>query len=254
MLGVVQTVYANATKQQITLSTNSNTPGQNFIAISVFESGSTSSTTGVLASVPLADIDLAAEARAALPDADMVVSPYYAQNSYGPFGYAAGRGRAGDICVYAWQKIAPSLSPGGSVRRGPIDVRLQLCDSGKTEQALLKVMYELRIVAPVHDPLRAPINIGRIGTPIMPTGAEGFANTVKPVARPTRRAVTATPAPAVVEKATIPTPDPGMPIVPGPGAINGAAPALQSSTGTTAPIVPPPPACAKAGAGTAACE
>lgn len=228
ILGVVQTTFANAIRQEISLATQARTPGENKITIVLFKAAGGDGSAGELADTPLVDLDLMSEARAAWPQANMKLSPYYVQNDYGPFGYAAGRSPAGDTCVYAWQRIEPTTRPSGAFKRGAISVRLQLCDKARSEESLLGVMYQLRINADVFDPWRAPAQIGRIFVPIKPQGVEGFA-TVTPVSQPKAAPQRQPAASKPVETPVLP---PGTPIVPAPG----------TSTGTTGPIVPAPPA------------
>lgn len=229
ILGIVETTRSNAVTQEISLATEARTPGQNKITVTLFQGKGGDGSDSGLVDVPFTQVNLTQEALAAWPNSGMAVSPYYVQNNYGPFGYAVGRPSTGDTCLYAWQRIEPALKPSGAIARGAVVVRLQLCDSRRSEESLLGVMYQLRINAPVFEPLRAAPQIGRIAIPIRPEGAAGFVPVVKPVSRPAPSRPRQPAAPAMVPVATIPA---GAPIVPLPG----------DSTSSNSPIVPTPTA------------
>lgn len=225
IINVVQTGYNNATEQMIVLDTNSRAPGQNYFKVQVFEAVAHSATPGGLQDVPLANIDLAGEARGTVNYADMKLSPYFVQNAYGPFGYSMGRTATADLCMYAWQRIAPDRSPGGGVRRGAINLRALICDRNRTETELLEIMYQLRIKGVTGVATLAPSEIGAYGAIIMPIGPNGVKNVLPNLPRPARSTAPAAPAaepsPAVVAPSTpeyVPPPlgpDQG-PIVPPP--------------------------------------
>lgn len=230
---VVSTTFPNAIRQEISLATQARTAGENKITILQFVGRGGDGSDASLRDIPFTQVNLTEEALAAWPDTGMAVSPYYVQNDYGPFGYAIGRPANGDACIYAWQRIEPGLKPSGAIDRGAINVRLQLCKRGGTEQELLEVMYRLRLKSNVHSPLAAPAAIGRIAAPIRPVGAEGFAKVIDiPDAAPASRPVARQPATPVAVPVAI-TPAPGTPIVPSPGGTTGSG---------TGPTVPRPPA------------
>lgn len=240
IVGVIETTFANAYRQEIALATEARTPGENKITVTMFKAKGGDGNFGTLPDTPLVEIDLMNEARAAWPQANMKPSPFYVQNDYGPFGYAVGRAPTGDTCVYAWQRIDPSRKPSGGIDRGAIAVRLQLCDKSRSEESLLGVMYQLRINGGVFEPWRAPAQIGRIFVPIKPYGVEGFATVAQPSQANAKK-----PAQPTGTKAVVPTPPPGAPIVPAPGAVNSGpiVPAPPGSSGSKV-IVPPPPVAA----------
>lgn len=217
ILGVVQTGYVNAIEQKISLDTRSKSPGTNYFTVQMFEAVAHSSTPGGLQDVPLANLDVAGEARGTVNFADMKLSPYFVQNQYGPFGYSMGRTETADLCMYAWQRIAPDKSPGGGVRRGAINLRALICDQTKTEQELLAIMFQLRIKGVTGVARRAPEDIGAYGMVISPTGPAGPANVLPPIATPARvatpRPVAVTPAPTSSEEAI---PGPTSPSIPQP--------------------------------------
>lgn len=240
MLSVVETNYANAVRQDISLATNARTPGENKISITRFLDEGGDGNFGELADSE--SVDLYAEASAAWPQVSMMVSPFYVQNFYGPFGYAVGGAPTGDKCLYAWQRIAPSLKPSGSIKRGTVVIRLQLCDRTQSEQALLRMMYQMRLRDPVFEPWRASPVIGEAGAPLLPQSVGGFQNVLDlPEAQPPRT-VGGTPVQTVSSPAPTPTPtprptpEPTGPIVPLPGTGSGTGTTTESGV-----VVPPPP-------------
>lgn len=237
IINVVSTTFPNAIRQDISLATQARSTGENKIAIIQFVGAGGDGSDAALRDIPFTQVNLTAEALAAWPNSGMAVSPYYVQNDYGPFGYAIGRPSNGDVCIYAWQRIAPGLRPSGAVARGAINVRFQMCKRNASEQELLDVMYRLRLKANVHQPGSAPAAIGRIAAPIRPIGAQGFSNVINvPAPAPAPPAAPATPALAPVVTAPAPiTPPPGAPIVPSPGGSSVTQP------GGSGPVVPPPP-------------
>jgi hypothetical protein len=94
VLSVIESRYANATRQTIALVTHGRTPGENQLQIDVFgvtNEGVALDTT--LPDLPLNDAGLYSEAQEALPDVQLHTSLNYMQNRYGPFGYAVGLSR-----------------------------------------------------------------------------------------------------------------------------------------------------------------
>lgn len=238
ILGVVETRFPNALRQQIALSTDARTPGENMIAVTMFHASS-GGDEGIGPQDSALDQDKQmAEAQAAWPDVAFTTSPFFVQNAYGPFGYAAGRSQTGDTCVYAWQRIEARRGPSGARKSGAVSIRLQLCDSRKSEKALLSTMYTLRLTEQVHEPLAAPARIGRIGNPIVPESPRGFANVLEDepvVTRTVRRTTTVTqPVPQPVAAPVVQPIVPTGPIVPSPMG-------TRAITGTQAPAANPSP-------------
>lgn len=168
----------------------------------------------------------------------MEVSPYYAQNAYGPFGYAVGRAASADVCIYGWQRIAPGLSPSGNISRGSVSIRLQVCDRAAGEERLLNLMYQMRLRDPVFEPWRASPRIGAAGAPILPTSAEAPALVAGPNPTPTpaARPVQPAPAPQPATPVAVVEPQPSGPIVPLPSGSGGG-----QGTGGGSVTVPLPP-------------
>lgn len=225
ILGVVQTGYANAIEQTISLATNARAPGENYFKVQKFEATGSSSAPGALPDIELADLDMAGEARGTVNYADMKLSPYFVQNQYGPFGYSMGRTETADTCMYAWQRIGPSSKRTGTGARGAVNLRALICDRAKTENELLQIMFELRIkgVSGVATP--APRAIGAYGTVISPFASNSAANVLTPpVVAQTPKAAPPPPAKvpeditgSVTAQPFIPEPSAqSMPIVPQP--------------------------------------
>ncbi|QQR38630.1 cellulose biosynthesis protein BcsN [Devosia rhizoryzae] len=245
IVSVVSTTFTNAVRQDIFLATNARTAGENKMSVILFAGEGSDGDDSGLRDIPFTQVNLTEEALAAWPNSGMAVSPYFVQNAYGPFGYAIGKPPTGDTCIYAWQRIAPTLKPSGALDRGTVTIRLQLCQQGATEQQLVEVMYKLRLDASLFPPGRAPAAIGAIGVPIRPVGAGGFAEVIPtapapaparaPRANPVRAVVT--PAVVTTPAVVIPTPAAGAPIVPPPTATSSSGAASQAG-----PTVPRPPA------------
>ncbi len=242
IITVVETTYPNAIRQDISLATEARSVGENKISVIRFTSKGGDGSDAALKDIPFTQVNLTEEALAAWPGSGMAVSPYYVQNAYGPFGYAIARPPNGDACLYAWQRIEPTLRPSGAVDRGTIIIRVQLCRREVSEEALLDIMYRLRLNTEVFPASAAPAAIGRIAAPIKPVNADGFAEVI-PISRPV---AVSRPAPSrptqsvqTVQTTTpIPTPPPGAPIVPAPGGTStqtGSGLPRPTSTGVTVP-------------------
>ncbi|AEQ51031.1 cellulose biosynthesis protein BcsN [Pelagibacterium halotolerans] len=241
MISVVETNYANAVRQEIALASNARTPGENHVTITRYLTRGGDGNFGELGD-PVADNqDLYTQASEAFPEVSMMVSPFYVQNYYGPFGYAVGGAPTGDKCVYARQRIEPETATTGRVTRGSVVIGLQLCDRTASERELLEMMFAMRLRDPVFQPWRASPFIGTPGTIILPQTGAGFQNVLdlpeaqpRGTTSPTPVVQASTPAPAAPTPS--PVPEPTGPIVPLPG---GGTTGGTSSEGTV--IVPTPP-------------
>lgn len=240
IVNVVSTTFPNAVRQDIFLATEARTAGENKIAVIRFTGKGGDGSDARLRDIPFSNVNLTEEALAAWPGTGMAVSPYYVQNAYGPFGYAIGKPANGDTCIYAWQRIEPTLKPSGSVDRGAINIRLQMCRRGATEQSLLEIMYRLRLNVAVFPPNAAPAAIGHIGASIRPVGARGFSDVIAspPPAPPQVRAAQPT-TPAVRQPVAV-APPIGAPIVPSPlGASSGSGPTVPRPPSSSVTVPPP---------------
>ncbi|QKC70059.1 MULTISPECIES: cellulose biosynthesis protein BcsN [Mesorhizobium] len=268
---VLERRFANATQQEILLSTSAHTPGQNMLRVQMFgpvdaaAAGESRLREGYL---PLGNIG--SEIRQALPGIRMQTSPYYVQNKYGPFGYAAGRSASGDTCLYAWQRISSTgITQTWIGNKGSIQVRLRICDQNEPEQKLLEVMYGYTITSsfktrnwnPYGEPPAPEASLGKPGQPIYPVGVARFETVTSPQATPRPRLTALSPRQVVAEPLPV-LPAPVGPIVPPPPGSSAITPAQstlvpspppvpsKAADKPAAPIVPPPPCAAADGSGT----
>lgn len=241
IVSVVSTTFPNAVRQDIFLATEARTAGENKISVIRFTAKGGDGSDARLRDIPFTQVNLTEEALAAWPGTGMSVSPYYVQNAYGPFGYAIGKPANGDTCIYAWQRIAPTLKPSGSVDRASINIRLQLCRRGVSEQSLLEIMYRLRLNVAVFPPNAAPPIIGHVGAAIRPTGAAGFSDVIAspPPAPVVVRAAQPVTAPVTGPRAIVPPV--GAPIVPAPPGVGGVSGPTVPRPPTSSVTVPAPP-------------
>ncbi|WP_165814781.1 cellulose biosynthesis protein BcsN [Labrenzia sp. 011] len=241
IVGIIETAFTNGKQQDIALATQGKTPGQNLLRVQLI--GVTSNAIangGSLSEASPSQEEVSREIAKFLPGVNVKRSPYFLQNHYGPFSYAAGRSSAGDICIYAWQRIGkPQSRKTIFSTRGAIQIRLRLCDPKMSEQELLEKMYGISINVAVLDPMwdpygapaQPPAGWGRPGDPISPRSSEGFIGVVPAMVAPRksqpRPARPAAPKPAVVESV------PPVPAVEAADEDN-----IKSTFGV---VVPPPP-------------
>ena len=256
IVGVTERRYANAIQHDIALATSSSVPGQNLIKVQLFgpmggEAGDTR-----LVDRALHEAELRREMRAALPDVAMQHSPLYAQNNYGPFGYAFGWAGRNDLCLYAWQRLAGTRDGAPFANLGTVQLRIRLCQSGASERGLLAIMHGYTINTsfagpdwnPYGSPASADRRLGQTGQPIVPTREGSFATMLDPLP-PTQSAPPAQTARAPAPTAQQPFASPPetvsrAPIVPPPPVegTTGTAPVISPPIGTgPVPIVPRPP-------------
>lgn len=256
---VLERTYANAVQQDILLSTSAQTSGQNMLRVQFFGPVAGSSTTRLRDGfLPIADVG--SEMRKLIPGVRMVRSPYYVQNKYGPFGYAAGRAPSGDTCFYGWQGLTSTGSTQTLVgNKGSIQIRLRLCDQNASERRLLEAMYGFTITShfsdrnwnPYGKPNAPDAGLGRGGQPVYPVGMTQF-ETVAPVASaPARRAPVSVQRQAEAAPQPPALPAPIGPVVPlPPGAERNdtqlTVPPAAQDIGANPVVVPPPP-CQAAG-------
>lgn len=245
IVAVLQRRYLNGISQEIALSTAAATPGQNAFYVSLINDlTAQSEADDVLAIRPLTQDRIQVEMEERLPGIDMRTSLVYAQNKYGPFGFATGRSAAGDLCLYAWQRIEPNqaaiLTPGGIV-----SVRLRLCDADATVEQLLRPMYGYIVSAyfnsPGWNPYGAfpppPAHLGQLDAPIYPLGP-GLTAPATPV-RP-RRAILSRPAAPVSRPAPARAAEPRARFIDKDTVPETAFPERQERPAGY-PVVPPPP-------------
>jgi hypothetical protein len=246
VVDVVERRYSNAIQQDVALSAASNVPGQNLLRVQLFGPMGTEAGQTSLSNLPITETTIQREMRAAFPGVAMQRSPLYAQNSFGPFGYAVGRsGR--DLCLYAWQRVTGPTRAAPFSPRGTMQTRLRLCQTGASEEALLSVMYGYTVTGgfpaagwnPFGPPPPPDPRLGVTGKPVFPAVPQRMETVLEPEPEPIRRPASrraAAPAPAPAP-AQVPITAPVVrgPIVPPP-----------PSAATAVPIVPAPPTVAPA--------
>ncbi|MGS1096723.1 cellulose biosynthesis protein BcsN (plasmid) [Aquamicrobium terrae] len=224
VVGVIERRYSNAIQQDVVLAAETAVPGQNLLRIQAFGPVGSGGTTA-LVDRHLSGAAIGREMRGLLPGVAMRRSALYAQNAYGPFGYATGRHGKSDLCLYAWQRIAASQANAPLGSRGTIQIRLRVCRAGATEQALLAIMHGYTINAsfagsgwnPYGPPSPADPRLGRTGQPIHSAGppVPQASDDPEPAPAPVRRSPTPVAAPVLQ---TLPAPPAGAPTVPPPPA------------------------------------
>ena len=202
VLNVVERRRTNAIEQDIYLYTSAATPGQNFLRAQFFGPMETrfdqQKSSGYVA---VRSSEMMRQARRALPGVSLAESSDFLQNNYGPFGYAYGRGRGGDACIFAWQQIRGAENHRSPLKGyGTIQIRFRYCATGASENDLLAPVYGYTIVGTFGDPAWNPYGapppleagIGRVGNPIYrkePAPTDTRPVTVMTAPAPTRRVV-----------------------------------------------------------------
>ncbi|MDP9591290.1 UNVERIFIED_ORG: hypothetical protein J2W19_003866 [Shinella zoogloeoides] len=205
IVSVIQRQYTNAIEQQIALSTTAATSGQNFISIQAFGPAETvARPAGALAFKPVQQGAIRGEIRKYFPGRQLVISTNFVRNSYGPFGYAYGRGAGDDGCLYGWQQVRSDVSDRDRLRElGMLQIRLRVCQSGASERELVELMYGYTVVGgfagvawnPYGRPAPVDSQIGG-GEPLRPVFEEPTTTVATPTrnrAVVTRRTVAETP-------------------------------------------------------------
>ncbi|TCS08352.1 cellulose biosynthesis protein BcsN [Rhizobium sp. BK418] len=200
IVSVVERKRGNGVEQTISLFTSSSVQGQNFLKAQFLGATGANPGAGNDTYRMIREGDIAREMARSVPGVPMATSATFLQNSYGPFGYASGRSRAGDTCVYAWQQIRSSQSAHTQARNfGMIQIRLRLCDARATERQLLGIVYGYTVTGtfdgdiwnPYGAPPPANPTLGQTGAPIYPDEG-GY--------RPNTMPIGYEPAPAVVRQ------------------------------------------------------
>jgi hypothetical protein len=236
VVAVLQQRYQNGVSQEIALSTASLTRGQNAFYVSLLNNNASDPDATDTLTIPrLTEDRIAKEMEDRIPGVEMETSLVYVQNRFGPFGFATGRSPAGDLCLYAWQRIEPG-KPAVFVPGGTISVRLRLCDADASVDQLLRVMYGYTIAAyyrqeswnPYGEAPPPPAGLGQPDAPMYPLGL-GNSTVTRQQSRPgqTRRAAPVrTRSERPIDKDTVLPTSPAQP--------EGAPPSGY-------PVVPPPP-------------
>jgi hypothetical protein len=240
VVAVLQQQYQDGLSQEIALSTASLTTGQNAFYVSLLNNTAGNMEIPNTLSLPSMTPDrLQSEMEERMPGVEMETSLVYVQNRFGPFGFATGRSSAGDLCLYAWQRIEPG-EPAIFVPGGAVSVRLRLCDADASVDQLLRVFYGYTIAAyyrqeswnPYGDPPSPPAHFGEKDAPMYPLGlGSGESATVvrrRSLSEETRRVAPSVQAPRrTIDKDTIEPP---------------AAAPPEAAPPSGYPVVPPPPA------------
>jgi hypothetical protein len=237
VVGVVERSYSNARTQEVALATLGRTPGQNAITVAVLGTGRPRGD-DVLLTPALSDAAIAAEMRRALPGVEMRISPFFASNVYGPFGYAFGRGAGGDLCLYGWQRLDSAPRP--LARQRAISARMRICEPGGTEAGLLANMTGYTITVPMDESFGAGRSFATPGVALAALGPRHVESVLPAPAAPPRPRRQAPPAVARSEPpaAALPAPPPPLPGIAGPRV--PPPPPLEALPLPPAPVVPPP--------------
>lgn len=216
IIGVLEKSFKDAIVRETILETNSKVSGQNFLTVTLRGPvGYRTVTDNALGADSIQPSQINKEFGWYLLGVPMKRSLIYAQNKYGPFGFATGTASTGDRCLYAWQHVGrhqDKIIPHGG---GSVTVRLRLCDSRASDQQLLSVMYGFTITGYLSSPLWTPYgkprevskDLGGLSAPVEP---ELPTRMVEPVRKAPPRAKS--PPPEVVrpiEGPVVPLPEPG---------------------------------------------
>lgn len=208
-VSVIEKRYRDATVRESVLATDSRVSGQNFITVTLYgQSDYVTLEDNALGRDSIEPSQIAKEFQWYLLGVPMRTSNLFAQNKYGPFGFATGVARSGDRCIYAWQLLSRSRF----LENGQVGIRLRVCDRTATDQELLNLMYRFDIVGylpsrfwnPYGKPPAVSGDLGAMSAPIEPE---------LPVSTPVRSA----PARRVVIREPQPVRPIDGPIVPLPG-------------------------------------
>ncbi len=182
IVSVIERNFSNAVQQDIILSTDARSRGQNYIQVRYFGPASTPfAGASRLQTGMMTTAQAVGEMRSEFPTIRMSISPSFVQNNYGAFAYAYGTNPgSGDACLYGWQQIK---APDNAVRTfhylGRIQTRVRFCQTGASRDALLSMMYHYTLTGafdsvgwnpygnvPPLDPA-----VGQLGRPIYAAGA-----------------------------------------------------------------------------------
>ncbi|GAB5373707.1 MAG: hypothetical protein AcusKO_01690 [Acuticoccus sp.] len=242
IIAVLEQRYQNGLAQDILLENNSRAPGQNVLYVKAYGPMGRDAGSGTLGNDIPSLGEIRNELRERFPGIPMQVSGLYAQNRYGPIGYATGRSRSGSNCLYVWQRIAPEPRL-WRYETGAITWRLRLCDPNTSTRNLLLTAYGFTVTGSFRSPRWNPFGpppepderIGKPGVTILP---EAYVDptVVAPVSfggepAPTRTARRSRPA---AQPQVVNAPAPGAAVVPPPDSATAATPSA-SSPAPTAP-------------------
>ncbi|MFS8144630.1 cellulose biosynthesis protein BcsN [Rhizobium sp. BR 249] len=244
IVSVVERKRGNGVEQTISLFTSSSVPGQNFLKAQFLGASGANRGTGNAGFSMINESGIAREVARSVPGVPMGTSATFLQNSYGPFGYASGRSRAGDTCIYAWQQIRSSASANTQARNfGMIQLRLRLCDARASERQLLGIIYGYTLTGtfdgeiwnPYGNPPPADAALGSTGQPIYPDEG-GYRASPMPIGYEPAPAIASRPRTAPVRSA--PASQPSQNIAPLPAPIGPRVPLPGEAPQTSAKPIP----------------
>ena len=192
ILSVIERRFSDGARQKIVLETRGQTPGENVIEIAIRGGGHASRETS-LQIVPITDEMATGEIAASIPGRGLAPARAFAQNAYGPFGYALGPGVGSDTCLYAWQTL------GRTFKRPDATLRMRLCAPEARPGDLVGVMASMTIPGYAADPAWSAASgrfaphaaTGRAGRVVVPasvsTGSVAREDGVTDEAPPARR-------------------------------------------------------------------
>lgn len=180
IVGVIERKFKDAVVRETVLATNARVAGENMIMVSLY--GPITYATpdeNVQGEDSIQPEQIAKELGWYVTNVPMRRSSLYAQNKYGPFGFATGTAATGDRCLYAWQKIHRQRSPFAGA--GTIGIRLRLCDAHAGFEQLLSVMYDYTITGylptafwnPYGSAAPVAADLGALSAPKFPYGQPG---------------------------------------------------------------------------------
>jgi hypothetical protein len=149
--------FSNGTRQEIILSADKSTHGENVIDVSVATGPSKEGETGELQIGKPSERGVRNEILARFPDVRMGIVTRAMRNAYGPFGLAIGKHSDGARCIFAWQWIddVRDVSSGqsgfsrfGSLlsrRVSPVSIRIRLCRGDQTVDQMAGLIEGLRL-------------------------------------------------------------------------------------------------------------
>ncbi|WP_411197089.1 cellulose biosynthesis protein BcsN [Rhizobium sp.] len=224
IVSVVEHKRGNGVEQTVSLFTSSSVPGQNFLKVQFFGASGANPGAGDAGFSMINESGIAREVARSAPGVPMATSATFLQNAYGPFGYASGRSRAGDSCIYAWQQIRSSAGANSQARNfGMIQLRLRLCDARANERQLLGIVYGYTITGtfdgaiwnPYSNPPPADAALGRTGAPVYPDEG-GYRASAMPIGYEPAPAIVSRPRAVAVRNAPVPQPAAGAASLPAP--------------------------------------
>ena len=136
--------YVDGLRQDVALSGSAFAPVRNGITVLA----RTSAEPTLDERVPLArptEAGIRSEIGAQFPHLAMQVVERPSSNSYGPYGLAIGRAGDDIRCLYAWQWVDANRMPPLAGVAGPVSLRVRLCQSGTSFDAMAALVDHLAI-------------------------------------------------------------------------------------------------------------